>query len=552
MSFIGGDRLVRHHPENGDRRGFRWASGSTLLIAAALLGALTVVLVTSQASAQFFFDNRYSNERARPNRAVQQQSQWFWSWQPWQQPQQPQQPVVRRTPRPPPPPTDFSKAPPPRKQDTRSTSRVLVMGDAMADWLAYGLEEVLSETPEIGVIRKVHTFSGLLPSESHDAYDWPVLAREVLAAETPDFVVIMIGLADRRTIRERQIRSARQRVMQEGPQTPQPGQTPVRNEQVPGAPQDDKAASDATSYEFRSEKWGEFYSRRIDDTIAALKSKGVPVAWVGLPAIRGTKATADIAYLDDLYRRHAEKAGIIYVDLWDGFVDESGNFAPEGPDVEGQTRRLRTNDGVYFTKAGARKLGHYVEREFARLTSARATPVVLPPAEAAQTPATGEPQPQQVPARPLAGPVVPLTEMQSDSGELLGGGASKSSSPSPLATRVLVKGEPIAAPTGRADDFGWPRREGLPRPGAAEASLDSPSPTVPPVASPKNSDSKDSAAASPAAPRAHAKHVRKRATPRFVDRTPWQFGANGISGFQPFGWSQQVSAARPWVRRSQP
>jgi uncharacterized protein len=458
---------------------------------------------------------------------------------------------VRRTPRPPPSAVDFSKAPPPRKQDTRSTSRVLVMGDAMADWLAYGLEEVLSETPEVGVIRKVHTLSGLLPSESHDAYDWPVLAREVLAAETPDFVVIMIGLADRRTIRERQMRSAaRQRVTQEGPQTPLPGQTPVRNEQVPGAPQDDKAASDVTSYEFRSEKWGEFYGKRIDDTIAALKSKGVPVAWVGLPAIRGTKATADIAYLDDLYRRHAEKAGIVYIDLWDGFVDESGSFAPEGPDVEGQTRRLRTSDGVYFTKAGARKLGHYVEREFARLTSARATPVALPPAEAAQTPDAGEPQ--QVPVRPLAGPVVPLTATHSDSGELLGGGPSKSSSPNPLTTRVLVKGESITAPTGRADDFGWPRSEGLPGPEAGEAALDPPSPAAPSVASSKDPDPKDSAAASPAAPKAHAKHVRKRATPRFVDRTPWQFGANGALGFQPFGWSQQVSVARPGMRRSQP
>ena len=28
-----------------------------------------------------------------------------------------------------------------------------------------------------------------------------------------------------------------------------------------------------------------------------------------------------------------------------------------------------------------------------------------------------------------------------------------------LAARVLVKGEPLSAPAGRADDFAWPRRE---------------------------------------------------------------------------------------------
>ena len=529
-SFIGGDRSVGPHRENGHRQRLRGGTRPALLIAAELLAMLIAVLATSEASAQFFFDYRYSNERTRSGRAIQQQSQWFWPWQ--QQGQQWQQPAPRRMPRPAPPPADFSKAPPPRKQDTHATTRVLVMGDSMADWLAYGLEEVLSETPDIRVIRNVRSFSGLLPGESRDADDWPPRVREALATETPDFVVVMIGLADRRSIRERQMRNAEQRrVTQESQQLPQPGQKPVPDEQAPVAPHDDKAVSEATSYEFRSEKWAEFYGKRIDETIAALKSKGVPVAWVGLPAIRGTKATAEVAYLDGLYRRHAEKAGIIYVDLWDGFVDESGNFATDGPDVEGQTRRLRTSDGVYFTKAGARKLGHYVEREFARLTLARATPEAPAAVEPPQTP--GPEAPSKVPVRPLAGPVVQLTATQTGSDKLLGDAPSNLPSSSPLATRVLVKGEPITAPRGRADDFVWPRSEGLPGPETSEAALDPAPPTLPPIASPK-----DSAAASHAPPKVRAKHVRKRATPRFVDRTRWQFGASGTLGFQPFGWSQ--------------
>jgi uncharacterized protein len=543
MGLIGGDRLVRHHGENDDRPGFRRVTRPAVLVAAELLAALILVLTASQGSAQFFFDNRFSNQRAPSGRIVQQQSQWSWPWQQWQQWQQPQQPVPRRLPRPSLPPVDFSKPPPPRKQDAGATIRVLVLGDAMADWLAYGLEEIVSETSEMSVIRKVHSFSGLLPSESRDAYDWPTRVREVLATETPDYIVMMIGLADRRNVHEHQIRSAvQQRDTQKSEQTPQPGQPPSPDEQALRAAHGEKTASDATNYEFRSDKWNEFYGKRVDDTIAALKSKGVPVAWVGLPAIRGAKATADVAFLDDLYRRHAEKAGIVYIDLWDGFVDESGNFASDGPDVEGQTRRLRTSDGVYFTKAGAHKLGHYVERELARLTPARATPVVLAP-EPAQTPAAGEPS--QVPVRPVAGPVVPLTATHSDSGELLGEGPSKSPSPSALATRVLVKGEAMTAPTGRADDFVWPRREGLPGPEAGEASLDPPSPTLPTVASPK-----DSAASSTAAG-TRPKHARKHVMPRYVNRTPWQFGANGVSGFQPFGWSQQVWTGPPWAPHSQ-
>ena len=59
--------------------------------------------------------------------------------------------------------------------------------------------------------------------------------------------------------------------------------------------------------EFRTDQWAEIYARRIDETIAALKSKGVPVFWVGLPSIRGTRSTADAVYLNDLYRARAEK-----------------------------------------------------------------------------------------------------------------------------------------------------------------------------------------------------------------------------------------------------
>ena len=86
-------------------------------------------------------------------------------------------------------------------------------------------------------------------------------------------------------------------------------------------------ATPGGSYEFHTDPWAELYGKRIDEMIAALKSKGVPVLWVGLPAMRGAKSTSDMSYLDELYRERAEKAGIIYVDIWDGFVDEQGRFA---------------------------------------------------------------------------------------------------------------------------------------------------------------------------------------------------------------------------------
>src|SRR5262249_11213849 len=159
--------------------------------------------------------------------------------------------------------------------------------------------------------------------------------------------------------------------------------------------------ADYGPWEFQSEKWEQAYIKRIDATIAALKSAGVPVIWVGLPSQRGTTASDDSNYLNELYRSQAEKAGIIYVDIWDGFVDEDGTFSSQGPDYQGRPRGLRTADGVYFTKFGARKLALYVEREIERSFSSQRVPVALPiPAEPEHRGSKGKPGGS---VRPMAG-----------------------------------------------------------------------------------------------------------------------------------------------------
>ena len=140
--------------------------------------------------------------------------------------------------------------------------------------------------------------------------------------------------------------------------------------------------------------------------------------WVGLPAIRGTKSTSDMSYLDELYRARADKAGITYVDIWDGFVDDQGRYVQDGPDFEGQTRRLRTYDGVNFTKAGAEKLGHYVEHDLRRVLGSNVLPVALPGPEE-QAPAS-----DNVAGRPAIGPVVPLNATSAEKGGQLLGAAS--------------------------------------------------------------------------------------------------------------------------------
>jgi hypothetical protein len=377
---------------------------------------------------------------------------------------------------------DYSRAPSPRKLETQpSGGSVLVLGDSMADWLAYGLEDALGDPPDLAVVRKNRASSGLIRYDSrNENQDWPQVIRESIAATKPKYVVMMVGLNDRVSVRDR---------VTTAPVTPsgaKPGAPPAPASAPAAAPAEQaEAKPDPTDaeqgppepppvvaapeppakggttvthykvYEFRTEEWEAYYSKRIDATIAALKSAGVPVFWVGLPSIRGPKSTADMQYLDDLYRGRVEKAGLNYIDVWDGFVDDSGRYVPQGPDFEGQTRRLRAGDGVHFTKAGARKLAHYLEREIRRVMAPGAELVALPSSE--PMPATPA-KPSGPAARPLAGPVVPLTASVS-AGQELAGGKNAAPLPAPKSvTRALVNGDAITPPAGRADDFAWPRR----------------------------------------------------------------------------------------------
>jgi hypothetical protein len=443
---------------------------------------------------------------------------------------------------------DFSVAPGPAQKKPEATTSIVVLGDANADWVAYGLEDAFSEKPEIGIVRKHRTSSGLIRYGDRRAdVEWPQAAREIIAAEKPKFIVMMIGNNDRQTIREKvppttakpgaQPKGGAQQAQQPAPPppaaTPAPPPDPADAEQQ--APEPSETAEQPPAnltpeqarqaaygpWEFHTEKWELAYIRRIDATIAALKSAGVPVIWVGLPSQRGTKASQDSSYLNELYRSRAEKAGITYVDIWDGFVDEAGRYSPQGPDYEGQIRRLRTSDGVYFTKFGARKLAHYVEREIERHIANRGLPVVVPmPADPGpQSPNAKPGGPAQ---RPVAGPVVPLTAAAVAPEELMGGGRAQQRPPTTdaTATRVLTKGEAVPAPTGRADDFSWPRGN-QPQPTA-----------VPTAAEPAATPAAASAPLAPAPPPAAAK--KGRAAPAQQRAATDPSGGQGNSG-QPNG-----------------
>ena len=181
--------------------------------------------------------------------------------------------------------------------------------------------------------------------------------------------------------------------------------------------------------------------------------------WVGTPPVKNERASAEFLAINDLYRERVQKAGAIYVDIWPGFVDDQNRYAATGPDVEGQVVRLRSADGVYFTRAGARKAAHFADIELKRLIEQRGGTAVAAPSTdgtpaakeldverviSASLPALPEPQGlPSLPVRPVAGPVLPLTKPDTSPGGALASGRPRLDGDAYLVDRALREGLPV-------------------------------------------------------------------------------------------------------------
>ncbi|SHG36809.1 hypothetical protein SAMN02745157_4134 [Kaistia soli DSM 19436] len=304
----------------------------------------------------------------------------------------------------------------PKETDAR---RVLVIGDFVAGGLAWGLDQAFADNPKLAVLDNTDGSSGLVRD---DHYDWTASLPDLLAETRPDAIVVMIGINDRQPIR----------------------------------------AADG-SLAVRSDRWDAAYTARVERFVAALKAAGKPVIWVGEPPLRSADGSADMAFLNTVFKEKAEAAGMRFVDIWDGFADEDGKFVARGPDMDGQARQLRSGDGINFTKSGRRKLAFYVERELgpAGTGDAIGTAAPLNPNETVEIGADGK-------ARTV-GPVVSLTDPPPAAVDATLAGAAPVAAPTNTADpvyKLTVEGIAAPAPPGRADDFTWK----APRPTTAAAS----------------------------------------------------------------------------------
>lgn len=301
-------------------------------------------------------------------------------------------------------------APPPAPVVTKSpdAAKILVIGDFIAGGLAEGLTETFAESTDLQVINRSNGSSGFV---RQDYYNWSKELPAILAEQKPAVIVMMIGANDRQTLTKKSISLA--------PDT---------------------------------DEWKKLYQARVDEFLQVTAKYGTPVIWVGQLPYQSAALSQSMLALNTTYKQAVEQtpakdgaAKAIFVDVWDGFIDDKGGFTQTGVDVSGQTVRLRGNDGINLTAAGKLKLAFYAEKPLRQL---------LKPAPSETAPADNKSnEPMAAPVQKAITRIGPmkLNDLdQSGDDVLLGDTTSAAKTSAPRA-------ENKPAPLGRADNFHWPR-----------------------------------------------------------------------------------------------
>lgn len=308
---------------------------------------------------------------------------------------------VRKAVKPPAP----AKPPPVAKLD--NARQILVVGDFLAAGLGDQLSVAFEESPGVAVTERSNGSSGLV---RQDYYNWPQELPGIIDEVNPALVVVLIGANDRQE-------------MQFG----------------------------GSSEKFRTDAWFTEYERRVQEYANIIRSRQLPLLWVGLPSFQSSSMMTDAIKLNGIYRAQIEKVGGEFVDIWEGFVNEEGKYIATGSDMNGQQARLRGSDGINFTTAGKRKMAFYVEKYARRHLGDMASP------ELVSLDAASLPELQTFPpSTTTAIPVKPISMMDPDldgGNELLGAVPPPASAVETPRDMLVKRGELPTPPDGRIDNY---------------------------------------------------------------------------------------------------
>jgi len=280
------------------------------------------------------------------------------------------------------------------------TYRLLVLGDGPADGLPPSLREGLTAEVKVDVQPKRKALAGLTRQEFEEELKG---IAEIVAREPLHIAVIYTGASDRQSMRV-----------------------------------------NGRWYKISSEEWRTEYGRRVDLLLKTLKKKRIGVYWLGVPILKSSLASEEMQIINAIVRDRTYLSGVKFVDTWNAFADQSGQYSPYGPDLAGKVRPLREGDGAWFTQAGYQKLAHFAEVEIKRDIAAAKAERNLPLAGA-------EPEQRRINAgRPIAerDAAGKPKEPRKGSAEAAGGSASleQAADNGKIVLKIMIPGTAIASP----------------------------------------------------------------------------------------------------------
>lgn len=315
-----------------------------------------------------------------------------------------EEPAVRRS-----APAASLPPPVPEVEKSEEATRVAVFGDSLAVDLAKALERTYAEDPNLVVINQGVGSSGFVRD---DYFDWGAAIQNAVADDTFDIAVVIMGINDRQNL-----------------------------------------SVDGESVKPLTDEWKAAYAARVSSFLQPIRAAGKPVIWLGMPPMQAPSYSAAISQISSVQKLAAFSAGAEFVDIYERFTDENGNYTNNGPDINGQPAVMRKGDGIHFARAGADKLAFYVNQSlklfyrgggqvrFAIADPLEGTDALL----MARLPLQGL---GQIRLLEVAGAVIPLGRVQQRSGELLSAGPA-----APLPAGFELD-DLVTAPVGRADAFG--------------------------------------------------------------------------------------------------
>lgn len=200
--------------------------------------------------------------------------------------------------------------------------RLQVIGDWMAEGLFGAVSDAFRSDTRLRMPSRLFSLNGLIRMRPDDFSKF----EESIKSEPLHIAVVMLGISDRVALR----------------------------------------APDGRRVNVGTEEWKEEYGRRVDRITRALKRHGSAIYWIGLPIVGRPEMNEDVRMLNAVLRERALLNNIKFIDVYEAFADETGQYTQYGPDLTGKQRLLRHGDGVSLTAVGYRKLAHYVEREIKR------------------------------------------------------------------------------------------------------------------------------------------------------------------------------------------